>query len=91
MLRPLLGEDIRLDYPPRPSGLGSVEADYGQLEQVVMNLALNARDAMRERRRSLTIETLDVDLPEGYAYSQVGIDIPPGRMSCCWSATPAMA
>lgn len=76
MLRPLLGEDIRLTT--RLSvGLGGVEADYGQLEQVVMNLALNARDAMRVGGR-LTIETLDVDLPEGYAYRHVGIDIPAG-------------
>ena len=76
MLRPLLGEDIRLTT--RLSvGLGGVEADYGQLEQVVMNLALNARDAMRGGGR-LTIETLDVDLPEGYAYRHVGIDIPAG-------------
>jgi signal transduction histidine kinase/CheY-like chemotaxis protein len=76
MLRPLLGEDIRL-ITRLSVGLGGVEADYGQLEQVVMNLALNARDAMRGGGR-LTIETLDLDLPEGYAYRQVGIDIPPG-------------
>jgi PAS domain S-box-containing protein len=76
MLRPLLGEDIRLTT--RLSvGLGGVEADYGQLEQVVMNLTLNARDAMRGGGQ-LTIETLDVDLPEGYAYRHVGIDIPAG-------------
>jgi len=76
MLRPLLGEDIRL-VTLLSVGLGGVEADYGQLEQVVMNLALNARDAMRGGGR-LTVETLDVDLPEGYAYRHVGIDIPAG-------------
>jgi CheY-like chemotaxis protein len=75
MLRPLLGEDIKL-VTRLSVGLGGVEADYGQLEQVVMNLALNARDAMRGGGR-LTIETLDVDLPEGYAYRHIGIDIPP--------------
>jgi two-component system, cell cycle sensor histidine kinase and response regulator CckA len=76
MLRPLLGEDIRL-VTALSVGLGGVEADYGQLEQVVMNLALNARDAMRGGG-CLTIETLDVELPEGYAYRQIGIDIPVG-------------
>jgi len=76
MLRPLVGEDIRL-ITRLSVGLGGVEADYGQLEQVVMNLALNARDAMRGGGQ-LTIETLDVDLPEGYAYRHVGIDIPAG-------------
>jgi signal transduction histidine kinase/CheY-like chemotaxis protein len=76
MLRPLLGEDIRL-VTRLSVGLGGVEADYGQMEQVVMNLALNARDAMRGGGR-LTIETMDVDLPEGYAYRNIGIDIPAG-------------
>ncbi|HEY9016599.1 MAG TPA: PAS domain-containing protein, partial [Gemmatimonadales bacterium] len=76
MLRPLLGEDIKL-VTRLSVGLGGVEADYGQMEQVVMNLALNARDAMRGGGR-LTIETLDVELPEGYAYRHVGLDIPPG-------------
>jgi PAS domain S-box-containing protein len=76
MLRPLLGEDIRL-VTRLSVGLGGVEADYGQLEQVVMNLALNARDAMRGGGR-LTIETMDVDLPEGYGYRHIGIDIPAG-------------
>jgi two-component system cell cycle sensor histidine kinase/response regulator CckA len=76
MLRPLLGEDIRL-VTRLSVGLGGVEADYGQLEQVVMNLALNARDAMRGGGR-LSIETMDVDLPEGYGYRHVGIDIPAG-------------
>jgi two-component system cell cycle sensor histidine kinase/response regulator CckA len=76
MLRPLLGEDIQL-ITDLSVGLGGVEADYGQMEQIVMNLALNARDAMRGGGR-LIIETLDVDLPEGYAYRHVGLDIPAG-------------
>jgi two-component system, cell cycle sensor histidine kinase and response regulator CckA len=76
MLRPLLGEDIRL-VTQLSAGLGGIEADYGQMEQVVMNLALNARDAMRGGGR-LTIETLDIELPEGYAYRHIGIDIPGG-------------
>jgi two-component system, cell cycle sensor histidine kinase and response regulator CckA len=76
MLRPLLGEDIRL-VTELSAGLGGIEADYGQMEQVIMNLALNARDAMRGGGR-LSIETLDVDLPEGYAYRHIGIDIPAG-------------
>ena len=76
MLRPLLGEDITLTLGLQP-GLGGVEADYGQLEQVVMNLALNARDAMRRGGR-LVIETMDLDFPEGYAHSHLGIEIPGG-------------
>jgi len=76
MLRPLLGEDIPL-VTQLSAGLGGVEADYGQMEQVIMNLALNARDAMRGGG-CLTIETLDVELPQGYAYRKIGIDIPPG-------------
>ena len=76
MLRPLLGEDITL-VTGLSRGLGGIEADYGQMEQVVMNLTLNARDAMREGGQ-LTIETLDVDFPEGYASRHLGVEIPPG-------------
>ena len=76
MLRPLLGEDITL-VTGLGLGLGGVEADYGQMEQVVMNLTLNARDAMKHGGQ-LTIETMDVDFPEGYAYRQLGVDIPAG-------------
>jgi PAS domain S-box-containing protein len=76
MLRPLVGEDIALITRLAPE-LGGVEADYGQMEQVVMNLALNSRDAMRPGGR-LTIETMDVDFPEGYAFEHLGFEIPAG-------------
>ena len=76
MLRPLLGEDITLVTHLSP-GLGGVEADYGQMEQVVMNLTLNARDAMTQGGR-LTIETMDLEFPEGYAYRQFGVEVPAG-------------
>ena len=45
MLPPLLGEDVELDYTLDPA-LGVLRADRGQIEQVIMNLAVNSRDAM---------------------------------------------
>lgn len=62
MLKHLIGETIELVTIPDP-GLGKVKADPGQIEQVVVNLALNARDAMPEGGR-ITIETGNVDLEE---------------------------
>ena len=76
MLRPLLGEDIVLATELSPD-LGAVEADYGQLEQVVMNLALNARDAMDGGGR-LTIGTGNVEFLPGQGCEQMGTDIPAG-------------
>jgi two-component system cell cycle sensor histidine kinase/response regulator CckA len=60
LLRRLIGEDIEVLTLPA-NDLGSVKADPGQIEQVIMNLALNARDAMPSGGK-LTIETLNVEL-----------------------------
>ena len=65
MLARLIGEDIDLVRVPG-ADLGAVKADPGQIEQVIMNLAVNARDAMPRGGR-LTIETSNVTLDENYA------------------------
>ena len=75
MLRRLIGEDIELHFAPGRD-MGQVNADPGQLEQVVMNLAVNARDAM-PHGGALTIETGSVELDRHYTSTHVAIQ--PGK------------
>ena len=70
MLGRLIGEDIALLTTPTPR-LGRVKADRGQIEQVIMNLAVNARDAMPQGGR-LIVETADIDLDDEYVRRHVG-------------------
>ncbi|MFA5112213.1 MAG: PAS domain S-box protein, partial [Desulfobaccales bacterium] len=74
MLHRLIGEDIEL-ITVLESALGSVKVDQGQVEQVILNLAVNARDAMPQGGK-LTIETHDVTLDE--VYCQDHPDVFPG-------------
>jgi signal transduction histidine kinase/CheY-like chemotaxis protein len=75
MLRRLLGENIAIEVR-RAQGLGSVLADPGQMEQVIINLAVNARDAMPDGGK-LTIETGNVAVDAEYAERHVSVT--PGR------------
>jgi PAS domain S-box-containing protein len=75
MLRRLIGEDIELVTRLHPE-LGAVKADPGQMEQVVMNLAVNARDAMPKGGR-LVIETENIDLDDVYVWQHR--DVVPGK------------
>lgn len=73
LLRRLIGEDISLILCPHPE-LGRIKADAGQIEQIIMNLAVNARDAMPNGGQ-LTIETLNAD---GEAGPLRDASVPPG-------------
>jgi len=72
MLRRMIGEDVELRTVLQPE-LGSVKADPGQMEQVIMNLAVNARDAMPNGGK-LTIETADTYLDKAYARQHMMIE-----------------
>jgi len=70
MLRRLIGEDVELSVAGA-TALGKILVDPGQIEQVIMNLAVNARDAM-PRGGKLTVDTAEVILDEAYASDHPG-------------------
>ena len=74
MLRRLIGEDVELAISLAPE-LDRVKADAGQIEQILMNLAVNARDAMPAGGK-LTIETCNIRLDQGY--SERHVEMEPG-------------
>src|SRR5579872_38036 len=71
MLQRLIGEDIELVYNLGVN-VGNIKTDPGHLEQAIVNLAVNARDAM-PLGGHLTIETMDVVLDENYARTHMGV------------------
>jgi PAS domain S-box-containing protein len=77
VLQRTMGEDCVVTLLLDP-GLGAVRADPGQLEQVLLNLAINARDAMPRGGR-LSVETAAVELTERSAVVSHGITVRPGR------------
>jgi nitrogen-specific signal transduction histidine kinase len=71
MLRRMIGENIEL-MTLLAKDLGRTKADPGQIEQVILNLAVNARDAMLNGGK-LTIETANIEFDENYARSHIGV------------------
>ena len=75
LLKQLIGEDVELSVITQDA-LGKVNADAGQIEQIIMNLVVNARDAMPSGGK-LTIETSNVELDADYASKQVDVTAGP--------------
>ena len=75
MLRRVIGEDIEI-INKMTNDLGRVKADPGQMEQIIVNLSINARDAMPNGGK-LVLETANVELDEEYARTH--IQVKPGR------------
>jgi CheY-like chemotaxis protein len=75
MLPRVIGEDIEVNIRPCMS-LGWVKVDQSQIEQIILNLAANARDAMPQGGK-LTIETANVELDDNYCQRHAGVQ--PGR------------
>ncbi len=71
MLKRIIGEDIEL-VTYLSEGLGRVKVDQAQMEQAIINIVVNARDAMPKGGR-LTIETANVELDEEYARRHIGV------------------
>ncbi len=67
MLHRLLGETVTLDFTP-PAALPLVQGDSGMMEQIIMNLCVNARDAM-DRGGTLTVALSPIDVADDYAES----------------------
>jgi len=74
MLQPLIGAQVRLVVRPGPD-TGRLRADHSQLDQILVNLVINARDAMPDGG-TITIETGNVDLDEAYALKH--LEVAPG-------------
>lgn len=72
MLKRLIGEDIELRTVLDPE-LGTIKSDPGQIEQIIMNLLVNARDAMPQGGK-LTIETKNVYLDEDYVRHHIAVN-----------------